>query len=210
MSEDLTDYLREAGIRIRYLHSDIDTVERVEIIRDLRAGEFDVLVGINLLREGLDMPEVSLVAILDADKEGFLRSKRSLIQTIGRAARNLNGKAILYGDKITKSMKYAIDETERRRRKQTEHNAKYGIVPKSINKAVRDIIDGATSEAAQVLARIKQPNDDLPKVNDPKDFAKVMKDLEKEMYQHAENLEFEQAARTRDKIEEIRAEYLKS
>ena len=209
MSEDLTDYLSEAGVRVRYLHSDIDTVERVEIIRDLRAGEFDVLVGINLLREGLDMPEVSLVAILDADKEGFLRSKRSLIQTIGRAARNLNGKAILYGDKITKSMKYAIDETERRRLKQTEHNKKHGIVPKSVHKAVRDIIDGATSEAAQVLAKIKQPRDDLPKVNDPKEFAKVMKDLEKEMFQHAENLEFEQAARTRDRIEELRAEYLK-
>ena len=209
MSEDLTDYLSEAGVRVRYLHSDIDTVERVEIIRDLRAGEFDVLVGINLLREGLDMPEVSLVAILDADKEGFLRSKRSLIQTIGRAARNLNGKAILYGDKITKSMKYAIDETERRRLKQTEHNKKHGIVPKSVSKAVRDIIDGATSEAAQVLAKIKQPRDDLPKVNDPKEFAKVMKDLEKQMFQHAENLEFEQAARTRDRIEELRAEYLK-
>jgi len=209
MSEDLTDYLSEAGVRVRYLHSDIDTVERVEIIRDLRAGEFDVLVGINLLREGLDMPEVSLVAILDADKEGFLRSKRSLIQTIGRAARNLNGKAILYGDKITKSMKYAIDETERRRLKQSEHNKKHGIIPKSVNKAVRDIIDGATSEAAQVLAKIKQPRDDLPKVNDPKEFAKVMKDLEKEMFQHAENLEFEQAARTRDRIEELRAEYLK-
>ena len=210
MSEDLTDYLREAGVRIRYLHSDIDTVERVEIIRDLRAGEFDVLVGINLLREGLDMPEVSLVAILDADKEGFLRSKRSLIQTIGRAARNLNGKAILYGDKITKSMKYAIDETERRRKKQTEHNTKHGIVPKSVSKAVRDIIDGATSEAAQVLAKIKQPRDDLPKVNSPKEFAKVMSELEKEMFQYAENLEFEKAARTRDKIEELRAEYLKS
>ena len=210
MSEDLTDYLREAGVKIRYLHSDIDTVERVEIIRDLRAGEFDVLVGINLLREGLDMPEVSLVAILDADKEGFLRSKRSLIQTIGRAARNLNGKAILYGDKITKSMKFAIDETERRRIAQTAHNKKHGIVPKSINKAVRDIIDGATSEAAQVLARIKQPRDDLPRVNGPKEFAKVMKELETEMFQHAENLEFEQAARTRDKIEEIRSDYLKS
>jgi len=210
MSEDLTDYLSDAGVKVRYLHSDIDTVERVEIIRDLRAGEFDVLIGINLLREGLDMPEVSLVAILDADKEGFLRSKRSLIQTIGRAARNLNGKAILYGDRITKSMKFAIDETERRRLKQMEHNKKHGIVPKSVTKAVRDIIDGATSEAAQVLAKIKQPRDDLPVVNDPKEFAKVMKELEKEMYEHAENLEFEQAARTRDKIEELRAGYLKT
>ena len=209
MSEDLTDYLSDAGVRVRYLHSDIDTVERVEIIRDLRAGEFDVLVGINLLREGLDMPEVSLVAILDADKEGFLRSTRSLIQTIGRAARNLNGKAILYGDKITRSMKVAIDETERRRDKQSKHNLKHGIVPQSVNKAVRDIIDGATSEAAQVLARIKEPSEFVNISDDPKEFAKLMKDLEKEMYQYAENLEFEQAARTRDKIEELRAGYLK-
>ena len=180
-----------------------------EILRSLRNAEIDVLVGINLLREGLDLPEVSLVCILDADKEGFLRSQRSLIQTIGRAARNLNGKAILYGDKITKSMKIAIDETERRRKKQSEHNLEHGIVPKSVHKAVRDIIDGATSEAAQVLAKIKSPRDDLPQLDGPKDFAKVMKQLEKEMYQHAENLEFEQAARTRDRIEEIRAEYLK-
>ena len=210
MSEDLTDYLSDAGVRVRYLHSDIDTVERVEIIRDLRAGEFDVLVGINLLREGLDMPEVSLVAILDADKEGFLRSKRSLIQTIGRAARNINGKAILYGDRITKSMAFAISETDRRRKKQTAHNLKHGIVPTSVKKAVRDIIDGATSEAAQVLARIRQPSDDLRVGDDPKKFAKLMKDLEKEMYQFAENLEFEQAARTRDRIEELRAGYFKS
>jgi len=209
MSEDLTDYLSDAGVKVRYLHSDIDTVERVEIIRDLRAGEFDVLVGINLLREGLDMPEVSLVAILDADKEGFLRSTRSLIQTIGRAARNLNGKAILYGDKITRSMKVAIDETERRREKQTKHNIKHGIVPQSVHKAVRDIIDGATSEAAQVLARIKEPSEFVNIGDDPKEFGKLMKDLEKEMYQYAENLEFEQAARTRDKIEELRAGYLK-
>lgn len=210
MSEDLTDYLTDAGVKVRYLHSDIDTVERVEIIRDLRAGEFDVLVGINLLREGLDMPEVSLVAILDADKQGFLRSTRSLIQTIGRAARNLNGRAILYGDKITNAMRIAIDETERRRQKQEEHNKKHGIVPQSVKKAVRDIIDGATSEAAQVLAKIKPEGNNLPRVNDPKEFAKVMKDLEKEMYQHAENLEFEKAARTRDQIEELRADYLKS
>ncbi len=209
MSEDLTDYLSDAGVKVRYLHSDIDTVERVEIIRDLRAGEFDVLVGINLLREGLDMPEVSLVAILDADKEGFLRSKRSLIQTIGRAARNLNGKAILYADKITRSMKIAIDETERRRKKQEEHNEKNGITPKSVRKAVRDIIDGATSNAAQELAKVNLPQGDLPNFDDPKQFAKIMKDLEKEMYEHAENLEFEQAARTRDRIEELRAEYLK-
>jgi excinuclease ABC subunit B len=209
MSEDLTDYLTDAGAKVRYLHSDIDTVERVEIIRDLRAGEFDVLVGINLLREGLDMPEVSLVAILDADKQGFLRSKRSLVQTVGRAARNLNGKAILYGDKITEAMQYTIDETDRRRKKQTAHNLKHGIVPKSVSKPVRDIIDGATSEAAQVLARIKQPSDYIQVSDDPKQFKKLMKDLEKEMYQHAENLEFEQAAQTRDRIEELRAGYFK-
>jgi len=209
MSEDLTDYLSDAGVKVRYLHSDIDTVERVEIIRDLRAGEFDVLVGINLLREGLDMPEVSLVAILDADKEGFLRSKRSLIQTIGRAARNLNGKAILYADKITNSMKVAIDETERRRNKQEAHNKANGIVPQSVRKAVRDIIDGATSNAAQEIERLKQPSDEFNISNDPKEFAKVMKQLEKEMYQFAEDLEFEQAARTRDRIEELRAGYLK-
>lgn len=210
MSEDLTDYLADAGVKIRYLHSDIDTVERVEIIRDLRAGEFDVLVGINLLREGLDMPEVSLVAILDADKQGFLRSTRSLIQTIGRAARNLNGRAILYGDKITNAMRTAIDETDRRREKQEAHNLKHGITPKGVNKPVRDIIDGATSEAAQVLARIKPQHERLPSINDPKEFAKVMKELEKEMYQFAENLEFEKAARTRDRIEELRTDYLKS
>ena len=209
MSEDLTDYLSDAGVKVRYLHSDIDTVERVEIIRDLRAGEFDVLVGINLLREGLDMPEVSLVAILDADKEGFLRSKRSLIQTIGRAARNLNGKAILYADKITQSMQYAIDETERRRIKQTKHNELNGIVPQSVHKAVRDIIDGATSSAAQEIERLKLPSDEINISDDPKEFAKIMKTLEKEMYQFAENLEFEKAARTRDRIEELRAGYLK-
>jgi len=210
MSEDLTDYLREAGIRVRYLHSDIDTVERVEIIRDLRAGEFDVLVGINLLREGLDMPEVSLVAILDADKEGFLRSTRSLIQTIGRAARNLNGRAILYADRITRSMKTAMDETERRRKKQQEHNAKHGIVPKSVRKAVKDIIDGATSDATQQIVQSRKEGANMPTPDDPKQLAKMMSDLEKEMYAHAENLEFEQAARARDRIEELRSEYLKS
>ena len=210
MSEDLTDYLADAGVKVRYLHSDIDTVERVEIIRDLRAGEFDVLVGINLLREGLDMPEVSLVAILDADKEGFLRSKRSLIQTIGRAARNLNGRAILYADRITKSMRAAIDETERRRTKQEEHNKLHGIVPTSVTKAVRDIIDGATSNAAQELAKLDLPLGDYELPRNPKEFASVMGSLEKEMYEFAENLEFEQAARTRDKIEELRSAYLKS
>jgi excinuclease ABC subunit B len=210
MSEDLTDYLADAGVKVRYLHSDIDTVERVEIIRDLRAGEFDVLVGINLLREGLDMPEVSLVAILDADKEGFLRSKRSLIQTIGRAARNLNGRAILYADRITNSMKGAIDETDRRRTKQQEHNLEHGIVPTSVTKAVRDIIDGATSNAAQELARLEMPLEEFELPRNPAEFASVMTGLEKEMYQFAENLEFEQAARTRDRIEEMRAAYLKS
>jgi len=210
MSEDLTDYLSDAGVRVRYLHSDIDTVERVEIIRDLRAGEFDVLVGINLLREGLDMPEVSLVAILDADKEGFLRSKRSLIQTIGRSARNLNGKAILYGDNITNSMQIAIDETERRRTKQEAYNKQHGIVPASISKAVKDIIDGATSNATKELVKVSMLKQELTIVDDPKEFAKVMATLEKEMYQYAENLEFEQAARTRDRIEELRAGYLKS
>ena len=214
MSEDLTDYLSDAGVKVRYLHSDIDTVERVEIIRDLRAGEFDVLVGINLLREGLDMPEVSLVAILDADKEGFLRSTRSLIQTIGRAARNLNGKAILYADKITRSMQTAMQETERRRTKQTQHNQKHGIVPQSVRKAVRDIIDGATSNAAQELEKLKildQQSSIATDIisKDPKVFAKQMKQLEQEMYQYAESLEFEQAARTRDRIEELRAGYFK-
>ncbi len=209
MSEDLTDYLADAGVKVRYLHSDIDTVERVEIIRDLRAGEFDVLVGINLLREGLDMPEVSLVAILDADKEGFLRSTRSLIQTIGRAARNLNGRAILYADRITNSMRIAIDETDRRRTKQREYNIAHGITPQSVRKAVRDIIDGATSNAANELAKSRLPRDTLDPILDPKEFARALKDLEKQMYQHAENLEFEQAARVRDKLEELRAGYLK-
>ena len=210
MSEDLTDYLSEAGVKVRYLHSDIDTVERVEIIRDLRAGEFVVLVGINLLREGLDMPEVSLVAILDADKEGFLRSTRSLIQTIGRAARNLNGRAILYADKITRSMKIAMDETDRRRAKQEQYNTDKGIVPQSVRKAVRDIIDGATSEATQLVGKSKARGSGKPLPDDPKQLAKMMSELEKEMYEYAENLEFEQAARTRDRIEELRSEYLKS
>ena len=210
MSEDLTDYLSDAGVKVRYLHSDIDTVERVEIIRDLRAGEFDVLVGINLLREGLDMPEVSLVAILDADKEGFLRSTRSLIQTIGRAARNLHGKAILYGDKVTRSMQQAIDETNRRRQKQQHHNAEHGITPKSVVKAVRDIIDGATSNAAAEIAKTRGQSDPLDLDMDPTAFAKTLKELEQQMYTHAENLEFEQAARVRDRLEELRAGYLKS
>jgi excinuclease ABC subunit B len=209
MSEDLTDYLTEHGVKVRYLHSDIDTVERVEIIRDLRAGEFDVLVGINLLREGLDMPEVSLVAILDADKEGFLRSTRSLIQTIGRAARNLRGKAILYADRVTKSMQVSIDETERRRQKQQEHNEKHNITPKSVSKAVRDIIDGVTTDVSQLKSKVKAGSIDVVVPDDPKSFAKSIEQLENQMYQHAENLEFEKAAQVRDKIEELRSAYLK-
>ena len=210
MSEDLTDYLSEHGIRVRYLHSDIDTVERVEIIRDLRLGAFDVLVGINLLREGLDIPEVSLVAILDADKEGFLRSHRSLIQTIGRCARNLNGRAILYADKVTNSMRLAMEETERRRKKQQDYNDKMGITPSSVKKAVRDIIDGAQSNAAAERIKIKSvAKKDRPDFSkDPSGFTKYIEGLEKEMYQYADNMEFEKAASVRDQIEEARSEYL--
>ena len=209
MSEDLTDYLTEHGIKVRYLHSDIDTVERVEIIRDLRLGEFDVLVGINLLREGLDIPEVSLVAILDADKEGFLRSARSLIQTIGRAARNLEGRAILYGDKVTKSMKQAIDETNRRRKKQEQYNLEQGITPQGVKKAIRDIIDGVGGRSSGDTKVVRV---DLKKKKvfsrDPGALAKHIGQLEKEMYKFAENLEFEKAAGIRDQIEEARTEYL--
>ena len=210
MSEDLTDYLTEHGIKVRYLHSDIDTVERVEIIRDLRLGVFDVLVGINLLREGLDIPEVSLVAILDADKEGFLRSHRSLIQTIGRCARNVEGIAILYADKITNSMRLAMDETQRRRVKQQEHNEKNGITPSSVKKAVRDIIDGAQSNAAAEKQRIAQVDTkNRPNfAKKPAEFAKYFQQMEKQMYEYAENMEFEKAASVRDQIEEARAEYL--
>ncbi len=204
MAEDLTDYLAEHGIKVRYLHSDIDTVERVEIIRDLRLGEFDVLVGINLLREGLDIPEVSLVAILDADKEGFLRSERSLIQTIGRAARHLNGTAILYADKITDSMRRAIDETERRRNKQIAFNAEHGIIPRGVVKRIKDIIDGvydadATRQelkAAQTVAEYK--------VMDEKALTRKVKQLEKEMLDAAKNLEFEKAAELRDQLKELK------
>ncbi|WP_413529331.1 excinuclease ABC subunit UvrB [Rahnella inusitata] len=208
MAEDLTEYLEEHGEKVRYLHSDIDTVERVEIIRDLRLGEFDVLVGINLLREGLDMPEVSLVAILDADKEGFLRSERSLIQTIGRAARNLNGKAILYGDRITKSMAKAIEETERRRAKQEQYNLDNGITPMGLNKKISDILqlgqpktkknkDKRDAEAAQTFKSLT-----------PKALEQRIKELESKMYAHAQNLEFEEAANTRDELHALREQFI--
>lgn len=206
MSEDLTDYLSEHGVRVRYLHSDVDTVERAEIIRDLRLGLFDVLVGINLLREGLDLPEVSLVAILDADKEGFLRSERSLIQTIGRAARNLNGKAILYADRVTDSMQRAIDETERRRQKQIQFNEQHGITPKGVSKAVRELIDGIVAPldvGAQLLESIP-----AELLRDEKAMAREIRKLEKEMMEHARNLEFEQAAQVRDRLQNLKNKLL--
>tara|TARA_R110000782_G_scaffold166829_10_gene258800 strand:- start:885 stop:2906 length:2022 start_codon:yes stop_codon:yes gene_type:complete len=206
MAEDLTDYLSEHGIQVRYLHSDVDTVERVEIIRDLRKGEFDVLVGINLLREGLDLPEVSLVAILDADKEGFLRSGMTLIQTIGRAARNLNGKAILYGDKITDSMQYAIDETERRRAKQIEFNETHGITPKGIKKAITDILDGAYTDKNTISRSYQKVAEDVAeyKTMSPELLMKKIKKMEETMYQHARDLEFEAAAQVRDEIHKMK------
>ena len=207
MAEQLTDYLTDNGVKVRYLHSDVDTVERVEIIRDLRLGAFDVLVGINLLREGLDIPEVSLVAILDADKEGFLRAERSLIQTIGRAARNLNGRAILYADRITESMKKAMGETERRRIKQIAHNEAHGITPRSIVKRVRDLIDGVYSEkAGKDAERLEQEAMQRAQVEDmsEKDVAREIKRLEKLMLEHARNLEFEQAARVRDQLTRLK------
>lgn len=200
MAEQLTDYLSENGVKVRYLHSDVETVERVEILRDLRLGAFDVLVGINLLREGLDIPEVSLVAILDADKEGFLRSERSLIQTIGRAARNLNGRAILYADRITDSMKMAMGETERRRNKQIAFNLEHGITPRSVVKRIKDLIDGVYSEKsgkeAEKLELQKAQVEDMSE----KDVAREIKRLEKQMIEHAKNLEFEKAARVRDQL----------
>ncbi len=204
MAEQLTEYLGENGVKVRYLHSDVDTVERVEIIRDLRLGQFDVLVGINLLREGLDIPEVSLVAILDSDKEGFLRSERSLIQTIGRAARNLNGKAILYADRITESMRKAMGETERRRAKQVQHNEEQGITPRSVKKQVREMIDGVVSDKtakddlkhAQAAAEVEAMSE--------KDLGKRIKLLEKQMLEHARGLEFEKAARVRDQLALLR------
>ena len=207
MAEDLTDYLNDHGIRVRYLHSDIETVERVEIIRDLRLGVFDVLVGINLLREGLDMPEVSLVAILDADKEGFLRSEGALIQTIGRAARNANGKAILYADKITGSMRRAIDETRRRRDKQKAYNEEHGITPQTIRKAIADIMEGAHAGApmpARQYAKVAEAEAEYAALS-PKQMAKRIKALEKEMYQHAKDLEFEEAAAVRDQLRKLQA-----
>ena len=214
MAEDLTEYLDEHGVRVRYLHSDIDTVERVEIIRDLRLGEFDVLVGINLLREGLDMPEVSLVAILDADKEGFLRSEQSLIQTIGRAARNLQGKAILYADKITGSMQRAMDETERRRALQLAHNNQYGVIPKSINKAVADIMEGAYANPGKGKRGRKVAEAgaayDIDSGQPIKNIAAEIKRLEQAMYQHARNLEFEEAANIRDRLGKLRERSLVS
>jgi excinuclease ABC subunit B len=212
MAEDLTDYLSDHDIRVRYLHSDIDTVERIEIIRDLRSGKFDVLVGINLLREGLDMPEVSLVAILDADKEGFLRSERSLIQTIGRAARNVNGKAILYADKITRSMKVAMDETERRRAKQQAYNEEHGITPRGVTKKITDIMDvGDTEKSANAAQRILVAEGLADyKAKSPAQIAKEIKVLEAQMLEHAKNLEFEKAAELRDQVQQLQQQLLKS
>jgi excinuclease ABC subunit B len=200
MAEELTEYLAEHGVKVRYLHSEVETVERVEIIRDLRLGEFDVLVGINLLREGLDLPEVSLVAILDADKEGFLRSERSLIQTMGRAARHLNGTAILYADVMTESIKRAIAETDRRRAKQTTYNVDHSITPSSIIKRIKDLIDGVYDstqmQAAQDEARYEAMSE--------KQIAREIKALEKKMLAHAKNLEFEEAAAARDRLTELK------
>jgi len=202
MAEDLTDYLKEIDIRVRYLHSDIKTIERMQILRDLRLGEFDVLVGINLLREGLDLPEVSLVAILDADKEGFLRAERSLIQTIGRAARNANGEVIMYADTITDSMRKAIDETERRRRIQQAFNEKHGIVPQTVRKAVREVIE------ATKVAEEKAPYGKALDVRSmgKKERRQLISQLEKEMKEAARKLEFERAAELRDMIIELKAE----
>lgn len=208
MAEDLTDFLSEHGVKVRYLHSDIDTVERVEIIRDLRQGLFDVLIGINLLREGLDIPEASLVAILDADKEGFLRSERSLIQTIGRAARNLNGHAILYADRITDSMRHAIDETERRRQKQEAFNKEHGITPKGVNKEIRDIIDGVyRGEDVKVMPESKLIDVTKdPSILEEKNLSKRLKQLEAQMMEHAKNLDFEKATKLREELTALRAQ----
>ena len=207
MAEDLTEYLGEHGVRVRYLHSDVDTVERVEIIRDLRLGEFDVLVGINLLREGLDMPEVSLVAILDADKEGFLRSERSLIQTIGRAARNLRGKAILYADQVTDSMRRAMDETDRRRHRQQAYNREHGVTPRSIQKAITDIMEGARGTGTGSVRGFAKVAEEIVTYGrlSPEQLAQEVARLEQQMYEHARNLEFEEAARLRDRIHHMQA-----
>ncbi|MFT6835635.1 MAG: excinuclease ABC subunit B, partial [Francisellaceae bacterium] len=211
MAEDLTDYLNDKNVKVRYLHSDIDTVERVEIIRDLRLGAFDVLVGINLLREGLDMPEVSLVCIFDADKEGFLRSARAIIQTIGRAARHVNGHAILYAEQVTKSMKKAIEETERRRAKQVEHNTKHGITPISIKKSVDDMLNFSPEkqkQSAKRKARTKIANIDVDTIMGSKEAGKLIIKLEKQMRLHAKNLEFEKATDLRDLVSEIKERHL--
>ena len=211
MSEDLTEYLDEHGVKVRYLHSDIDTVERVEIIRDLRLGVFDVLIGINLLREGLDMPEVSLVCILDADKEGFLRSERSLIQTIGRAARNVNGKVILYGDRITKSMDKAITETNRRREKQHQYNLDNGITPKGVIKRITDVMDiGDSGDSIQANNDAKVAEQHADYLVKPADISHEIDKLEKQMHEHAKNLEFEEAAAMRDKVSRLREQFIKA
>jgi excinuclease ABC subunit B len=209
MAEDLTEYLAEHGVRVRYLHSDIETVERVEIIRDLRLGEFDVLVGINLLREGLDMPEVALVAIFDADKEGFLRSEQSLIQTIGRAARNVAGRAILYADKVTGSMQRAMDETERRRDKQIAHNIAHGISPKGIYKSVADIMEGARMIPGKGGRKVADAQANYHSLKDRPivssgDVWRQIAALEDKMFEHAKNLEFEEAARLRDEVGQLK------
>jgi excinuclease ABC subunit B len=204
MAEDLTEYLAEHGVKVRYLHSDIDTVERVEIIRDLRLGQFDVLVGINLLREGLDLPEVSLVAILDADKEGFLRSERSLIQTIGRAARHINGTAILYADRVTDSMRRAIDETERRRAKQEQYNAARGITPRGVSKRIKDIIEGVYDHETAVVQRKAAQDAARYETMNEKELTREVKRLEKEMLDSARNLEFERAAQLRDRLKALK------
>jgi excinuclease ABC subunit B len=204
MAEDLTEYLNEHGVRVRYLHADIETVERTEIIRDLRLGKFDVLVGINLLREGLDMPEVALVAILDADKEGFLRSDNSLIQTIGRAARHINGRAIMYADRMTGSMQRAIEETDRRRKRQVAYNLEHGITPRGITKAVMDIMEGARSEAPAPGERGRRGKALTAADLKPEALVKQIKRLEGEMFKKARNLEFEDAARLRDEIERLK------
>ena len=216
MAEDLTEYLDENGTKVRYLHSDIDTVERVEIIRDLRLGAFDVLVGINLLREGLDIPEVALVAILDADKEGFLRSESSLIQTIGRAARHIEGKAILYADKITGSMERAIGETNRRRDIQEAFNLKHSIKPKGIEKSVSDILEGARSVKGKSKTRRKLDEladiafEPIESFDNPEKVRKEIVRLEDQMYKYAKNLEFEEAASYRDRVEELKEKLLLS